>query len=562
MKSFVDSVVIYLNTHRKEMLVFLLFFSIASASVLYSLTLPLKVHGDTYVTLLANKVAADPTFPDRELLLNLDYKPYLYTNILAFFVQHFSLFTYKLILLFFVVLATLYASYFALRILGFSRRISIMTAIVALIPRVYVAGGVFGVITGDDVMGASLGIPFLWLLSAWFLKRKFDKKVLWPVFLFSGLACYVHPVSLVLFNGLMFIMMAYWWISEKNYIQGGKDFIFSVIAFCFSASFLLVKILFVTKKIGVVNDWGGIVATGKEYSEALLYRVGWDIVPGSLLYLLHFVVINFVFFIAFGYVYYCIRKKIIQKGTQQYFIAQSSFLIIGLSIFLSFFLPNTEIWLVKNYNFPYILQQSSRFFVYYYLGAYFIWATAVSLFIERYKKNSKLFFALFFIIGVLSSTFFFEIFKFTIGYKNHKKEYIPIYLEPAKIDDETKIFPPICEGIRQAGVKKEDLVISDDFQLRYYCETKLFTTFEEGSIYFMFGKNELVWWFRNYKEQTNIIYHGTPDQLVSFAKRIGAKYALIDKKSDLAKALVDSKMIVFSTNGNTLIERVLIKINP
>ncbi len=137
------------RTYWREIAVFLLFFLVAVVAVAYSTTLPFTIHGDTYVTLLANKVVVDPTYPDRQFLLNFDFKPYLYTNLLSFLVKYFSLFTYKLILLFFLVLGTCYFSYIAFRMLGFSRSISIIVALVALMPRNAITGGGFGVFIAD-----------------------------------------------------------------------------------------------------------------------------------------------------------------------------------------------------------------------------------------------------------------------------------------------------------------------------------------------------------------------------------------------------------------------------
>ena len=308
--NFVDKITSFIKEKKKEILIFLLFFSIATASVLYSYTLPFTVHGDTYVTLLANKVAVDPSYPDRELLLSLDFKPYLYTNLLSFFVKYFSLFTYKLILLFFVVLATSYSAYLAFRMLGFTRSISVMTAIVALIPRGAITGGIFGVITADDAMGGALALPFFWLLSAWFIKRRFEKKSLWPVFFISGLVTYVHPVSLMFFSGLMFLIALFWIIKDKNYKQDLKDFFYSIIAFCLSASLLLAKILFVTKNISTVKI-GEVVASTQEYVNALYLRVGWDFFPQSAYYALPFFIINIVFIITLIYVCYCIYKTLV-----------------------------------------------------------------------------------------------------------------------------------------------------------------------------------------------------------------------------------------------------------
>ncbi len=487
----IEKIISWLQTNKKEVWIFLLFFCIALVSVLYSLTLPFTIHGDTYVTLLANKVALDPNYPDRELLLNLDFKPYLYTNILSFLLKYFSLFAHKFILLFFLVLGTGYFAYLALRMLGFSRSISVLTAIVALMPRGGITGGIFGVFVADDVLGNAFGITFIWLLLAWFIKRRFEKKSLWPVFFVSGLVTYIHPVSVVFFTGLMFVIALIWIIKDKNYKQDIKDFFYSIVAFCLSASLLLTKILFVTKSVASPPSELSVFSAS-EYVDALIYRVGWDFFPQSAVYALPFFIINLVFILALIYVCFSLYKKTIQKGSTNYFVAQFSFIIIGLSVFFWLFIPNFELWLVKNFDFPFIVQQSSRFFQYYYFGIFLLWAVAMTLLFEKIKKNKKLFYTGFLIIGLFSSTLGFEVFQYMVGYYGYQKEYIPNFIQNEKLVDTTKIYPVICQELKDAGVTRETLVISVEFHLRYWCEIKIFTTFEEGTVGLMAGKEELV----------------------------------------------------------------------
>ncbi len=175
---------------------------------------------------------------------------------------------------------------------------------------------------------------------------------------------------------------------------------------------------------------------------------------------------------------------------------------------------------------------------------YLLLAVAIKLFFENYQGNKKFLFASFLIIGLASSTFGFEAFQFLVRYRGYQREYIPEILQTEKLADPTKIYPVVCEQLRQAGITRNDLVISDQFPLRYWCEIRLFTTFEEGTVGIMSGKNELIRWYRNYEEQDNILYHGSPDELVAFAKKIGASYALLDSKSDLARAFESKRALV------------------
>lgn len=533
----------FITKNSKEILVIQLFLALALVSVLYSLTLPLTTHGDTYVTLLANKASSDLTFPDREILMNFDFKPYFYTNILDFLSNHFSLLTYKFILLFVLVFATLYCAYLALRILGFGISISVLVAIIALLPRVGIGGEAWGVIVADDVLGRTLGLPLLWLISAWFIRRRFDHKSLWPVFVLSGLASYFHPVSLIFFNGLLFIIFFIFIIFDKEYKRDFKDLFLSVVAFSLSASFLLSKILFVTKKMSTAFSGYGAVSA-RDYYDALVYRVGWDFLPQSAIYTIHFIIINFIFFIAIGYVVYNIYNKKIDKSSIEYFISKFGLIIIFLSVFLSIFIPNTELWLVKSFDFPFAIQQSSRFFKYYYLGQYLILAVFSTQFFKDFKNNKKILFTAFLLIGIASSTFGFEIFKFVVGYKNYKKEYIPNIFQKDKLQNDLVVYPSTCKQLENANINRDELVISDHFQIRYYCGTRLFTTFEEGSIYFITGKRELVNWMRTYEEQKRALYSESPDNLIAFANKVGARYAVVEATSPMISKLENKKMVV------------------
>ena len=524
----------FFKSNKKETLVFILFFLVASVSVLYSLTLPPTVHNDTYVTLLANRVSSDPTYPDRASLLHLDYKPYLYTNVLSYLSNNFSLYTGNLILLFIAVFSTLYFTYLAFRLLGFSLSISTLVSLVSLVPRGEIAGGMFGVFTADDVLGGVFAVPVMWMIMAWLIKRRFDKKSLWPVMFVSGLFTYIHPVSMIFFNCVLFVTIIYWTILEKNYKEDIKNFLYSLVAFFLSASLLLFKIFNVFKGASLSKVGFG-VATANEYAQALLYRTAFDFFPTSAGYALQFFLVNIFFLVAVVYIYSNIRKGRIVKGDKLYFISQFGFFIMILSVFLSFFLPALQLWLIQKFDFPYILEQASRFFRYYYLGLFLLWGVAVTILLEQYREKRKILFTLLLIVGICSSTFVFELFQFAVGYYGYQKEYIPNFLQADKLTDMTKIYPTYCDQIKKAGITREDLIISDDFKLRYWCQSRLFITFEEGSIYLLSGKNELVWWEKNYKEQEQVLHEGSAKELTVFAKRLKARYALLEVTSPMVK---------------------------
>jgi len=183
-------------------------------------------------------------------------------------------------------------------------------------------------------------------------------------------------------------------------------------------------------------------------------------------------------------------------------------------------------------------------------------AVALALFFRDCKSRKKVYYTLFLIIGLASSTFGFECFKYSIGYRNYRKEYIPNVLQRDKLSDDRILYPDVCNKIEKAGITKKDIVISDDIRLRYWCEQKLYSTFEEGVIYFMSGKDQLVYWSRQYKEQDNAIYGKNPEDLIAFAKSVGAKYAILEFNPELSEKFKAKNMI---TGENSLISIVKFK---
>ena len=169
-----SSILHLIKEYKKDLFVLLFFIAISSVSVLYSLSLPYIVNGDTYIVLLATKTEADINYPDRDILQKMDFRPYLYPDILEFFTERFSLQATTYILLFILVFCTGFSAYLALRMLDFSRTVSVAVSLVALFPRASIGSEIWGVFTYGEVLGRSFGLPVLWLLTAWFIKRKYE----------------------------------------------------------------------------------------------------------------------------------------------------------------------------------------------------------------------------------------------------------------------------------------------------------------------------------------------------------------------------------------------------
>ena len=361
----------WIHSQKKEIFVVFFFLFVAFTAMIYSRSLLFFVHPDNYVSLLANKASANVNYPDRDMIMRMDFKPYLYTNALDFFSSRFSIPTYESIMLFLMVFLAGYGAFLALRLLGFSYLISIGTSMIFLMPRYGLGSSPFGVFTRSELLGRSFALPILWLLSAWFIKRKFERKSLWPIFAIAGLATYVHPVSMIFFSGLLFLIFLSFILSDKNYREGLKDFGISIFCFCVASSFLLLKIFSTSKYIGTVKS-NSIVATGKDYADALLYRMAFDFPPGNLIWLRNTAIVSCLFIFTALYIYFQIRKGTILKESMTYLICKFSALLIFLSIFLSLAIPSAQMWMIVHRDWPLLVQQTSRFFNTYFLGLFLL----------------------------------------------------------------------------------------------------------------------------------------------------------------------------------------------
>ncbi len=545
----------WIHSQKKEIFVVFFFLFVAFTAMIYSRSLLFFVHPDNYVSLLANKASANVNYPDRDMIMRMDFKPYLYTNALDFFSSRFSIPTYESIMLFLMVFLAGYGAFLALRLLGFSYLISIGTSMIFLMPRYGLGSSPFGVFTRSELLGRSFALPILWLLSAWFIKRKFERKSLWPIFAIAGLATYVHPVSMIFFSGLLFLIFLSFILSDKNYREGLKDFGISIFCFCVASSFLLLKIFSTSKYIGTVKS-NSIVATGKDYADALLYRMAFDFPPGNLIWLRNTAIVSCLFIFTALYIYFQIRKGTILKESMTYLICKFSALLIFLSIFLSLAIPSAQMWMIVHRDWPLLVQQTSRFFNTYFLGLFLLFPIFLTFVSERFSlRNRSIIFLI--ILGMASSSFCLEWFEFLVGYKGYSPLMIPKDLQTETsgkgIDDETKIDPPICRQVASAGVSRSDLILVDDFSLRYNCELHILLTYVEGTAYMMSGKNELVWWYRTKLEQDKALA-GSADDLINFAKKEKARYALITPNTAQEKEFELKKMVVSKGDTYSLIK--------
>lgn len=533
---------------KKNILAILISLVIATSAILIYDFLPKKMGGDEVVSLLVHSSSKDINYPDRELISAMSYGTYLHYNIVGSLDSHFAVESYEKFLLFVYVFLTCLGAYAALRLLKISWGTSILVSVVALIPRMSPGQTYFGVFTDKEVTGRALAVLFFWVLSALNIKFLREGKNVWPVFILTGLFVYIHPVSMIFFAALLFIINFIILLKKYKFKKALKDIFYSLLAFCLTASLLIKDII--SNVLVSLKNTDQVLYTGYQYAQALMYRMPWDFYQQQLLWLRHVGITTFIFILFIIFVILFLKKKNYEFHDKYKVLFWWSGLIISLAAFFSFFIPNTELYLVKNFDFPFIIQQSSRIFKFYYLGLFILFAVFLDLF--RKYFNSRILFTVIFVVGILSSGIGFEWSQYLMGYSNYQKEYIPEAWQSEKTENKEDKYERICSSINEVGVSSEDLVISYDFDLRYFCKLKLYVTYEEGTFYMMRGKNTSVYWHQIFLKQKEALDADNIDLLLKLAKEIQADYAILDKDRSLVSNLPESRLLYYD-KGDVII---------
>ncbi|RJQ34074.1 hypothetical protein C4566_02575 [Candidatus Parcubacteria bacterium] len=538
--------------NKKEVLVVILFLIIALFSIALATQLPKGLSGDEVVVLLSDKLRNNTDFPDANLLSSLSFDSYLYPRIISFLSANFSAETYRSFLLFIYVFFTGYCSYLALRILKFSRATAIAVAVIALMPRVSPGATFFGVFTHYENLGRSMSSPIIWLLAAYNIKFLSERKNLYWLFFVAGLLVYIHPVTMIFFSALLFIISFFWLFKDRGFKTAILNTLKSVVAFALGAFFLLKEII--TTTASSLEDITVYSASGFEYAQALLYRMPWDFLPETILWLRQVAVISFVFILFILSVIFLAKKKKISFSVESKKIFYWSGLLMFFSVLFSYFLPNIQLYLVRHFDFPFIIQQSSRIFKFYYLGLFLALAVSVEFF-RKYFKN-RLLFTFIVIIGIVSSSIGFEWVQYLLGSGNYQSEYIFSSWQENLPENKADRYQRICQQLKDAGIDQGDLVISSDFDLRYFCQVRLFVTYEEGSTYLMRGKEPLVYWYNIFLRQAEVLDSKQANDLIDFANNISAQYAVLPTDSEMVPELEAGGLVVGKSDDLRIIKFV------
>lgn len=528
---------------KKDGIVCGVFVVIALIATLYSLTLPPIVPDDEYTVLLGQRAGEDASYPDSELLAEYNYTTYLYPHIIGGLDSVVPMEKYRPILLFLFVFLVLLGAYAGLRLVRIPRAPAAVIAIIALIPRVSVGGTYFGVFTSLEVMGRTLALPAIWVLAGWHIRRLGDRRLTWPVLFAVGVAALLHPVSVLFFGMLLVITEFVVRIVRRNGWRDVCTVFYGVLAFVVGASPVLAEVVIRSGRIAEK-----ILVTSAEYRDAVLFRIPWEFSPESVLWLRPVALVSIIFVI---FVIYSLWKE---RGKET---LSRTVLVWGVTfccsaVVLSFILPALQLFLITHTDFPLLLQQTSRFFKFWYLGLFVLVGLCLGYLWEagRIKKWGL---GLMLVVGVLSSSLGLEWVQYVVGYPHYERAYIPeVFQEETYVHDREE-YEPLCDALHTLGATRTTRVLSGSFKLRYFCEVPLYVTFEEGGAYLNRGREALVAWKNMFDEQHTVFASSNPEAFLSFAEEVGARYAVIRTDDSFLSSLVARGAEMITVNDRAII---------
>jgi len=526
--------------HYVVALIFALLFALAVIS--YKTVVYEYVDGDEVVLLESEKARRDTSYPDRDLLSTLGYSTYVYPKVLSSLNTTYSFQKCKYIVTFASVFLTVYFTYVALVMLEFSPFVAMGTSLVAVFPRAGPIDAFGGLLM---VTGRTFALPVVWLISAWYIRRRKYGKALYPVFFATGLASYIHPASFTMFFALLMVVHLCLEVWDSKYKKAMIDMFGFSVAYAVGAFFLLMEIV---KRLFIASHPIEAVSTVTvaEYVDALYTRVPFEFVMVNLAWMRHVVIVSFFFFCAAAYVLYLLRKKEILQSSMHFQIVRWSTLVMVAAFVIHIAVPGIQMYLLETFGTPYILWFFARTFKYFWLGILLLFAVAL---VHVLKKYGRMYAVLCIACGILSSSFFFEWFQFVVGYKNYQKEIIPVALQDvtyASGFDESRNW---CTAYEAVGAVEGDMVLSDDFTLRYFCGLRPYVTHEEGTAHLFLGKESLVAWREKMLYQRVVLAGSNSESVRSYAKRVGATAAALPKDSSaVAEFIEDGNPVVFEGN--------------
>jgi|CXWL01.1.fsa_nt_gi hypothetical protein len=516
----------------RHVVVVLVFAAIAVAGIVLSLSAPYQRSDDEYVYLTGTLQAQGANLPDSYMLEGYDYGPYAYPNLLLAFYEDTGHETFKSLFLFLLVMLTGLSAYALFRVLKLDWIPSLLLSVMLLLPRTAAGTEFFGVLTFREAIGRSLAVPLCLIATAFILDRIIKSKPLWPVFVLLGFGLFLHPVTVTLFafvalavSGVTLLLMRtpFWKVVREVMVSG--------CVFIASGFYFFID---VCTKLSANIAREGVSAL--QYAEAVVFRNAWEFTDATLLWYRHMLIVSVLFLVVAGLVY---GMRFFTVSRERFMLVEdriiavwgsvlmASALIIALSI------PALNLYLMESADASYMFQQWSRISKFYYIGLFVLLVPVVRVLWGWYSECTHRFRHMALVgcvvAGVLSSSFFFEIGQFVVGYKNYTTAYIPQVLSSVADDIRPEEYAEVCTVLALRGATSQTEIIATDFAFRYYCLSNLYVTNEEGGAFTFHTRADLIDWHARLRAQGAALGSGQRETIESFAKEINAKFIVVSQ---------------------------------
>lgn len=530
----------------------------ASAALIISVAAPYVANDDELVYLLGAEYSHGVELPDVPMLRGYDYGPYLYPIIMHMVYEKLGFTTFKIGLLILLIFSTGWAAYFCFRLLLLPHVESIFLMLVGLLPRVATGTEFFGVLTFREAIGRSLAVPLFFVATAWIVHHVIHRKATWPTFLCIGIFSFLHPVTVLLFAAIMLVGVGctYVWRDGPSW-SGVTEVLRGGIAYLIGASYFLVEVVIrlYTSSTHVVPVNAG------EYVEAVLFRNSWEFPQASMGWIMHLLIVSSFFIFGALLVTWCTRNTSFPRHSQVGTLSVFGVSVLIASLTFAVILPGLNLYAMKFYEAPYLFQQWSRIGKFFYIGLFVAIIPVVYILGQwvRSIPHGRTIATFLLIAGILSSSFFFEIAQFLVGYKNVTKEYIPQYFSSIPDDVTPQEYREVCGILRTRSTALFPKVISNDFAFRYYCHADLFATLEEGAAYLQLPRDSFLGWFRNYTKQRTVLREANPSEMILLAQETDSEFIVLPRAERYLPFIKKYPHAVFGTQNHIVIEMALLK---
>lgn len=500
----------------------------------YTTITPQWIDDDNIDLILSEEAKRDPNYPDREVVAEMGYGMYVWPKLVYYASQTYDLRTFHQVMIGISTALTVYGAYIALFMLGFGPKLSLLVSLVGLLPRYVPADNFGGLLLG--VTGRSFAIPVSWLLAAWYLVRVHKQKRVWPVFFVMGLAVYLHPLSFVTLVTVFTVVHAIILVLHKRDVLGTvKELVQTSLAFLLGAAPLFWEIGMRAIRSGATA--GDSVITAGAYLAAVRARTPYEFPDVILDWTKHEVVVGLFFVGCAVYVWRLIRQGKIERDSLSFKIVLFGTLVTAVAYVVHIVVPVVQLFLIEQFDMPLVFRSFCRTLKYGWLGLLLVFAVAVREVLTIYGRKAA---AVLLVCGLLSSSYVFEVFQYAVGYANPVYEYIPVFLQERTYPDPYEDMALWCDALTSVGVQQGDIIIGEQYILRYFCRVRPYVTREEGYAYQFMGKDEVVSWFERWQRQRALLGGTSSAPLLAYGREVGATAIIVPRESPAGKDFIDA----------------------